>query len=97
MSFSSQAERLSPFAPRIGPSLSDTLSMPSATPPSSPHPAPRLGQTAPAAADVALLFTRASRLLPEIGAEAAEREQRRELPYALVRRIAQAGLLTLPG
>jgi alkylation response protein AidB-like acyl-CoA dehydrogenase len=38
--------------------------------------------------------TRAPCLLPEIAAGAAERERTRELPYALVRRIAEAGLLT---
>ncbi|MCU4119951.1 acyl-CoA dehydrogenase family protein [Variovorax sp. N23] len=61
--------------------------------PSNPHPAPRRN-SAPAAADAAELFARAAVLLPEIGREAAEREQARELPYALVRRIAEAGLLT---
>lgn len=57
------------------------------------HPAPHRGTASPAA-DVAVLFARAAALLPEVGAEAAAREQQRELPYALVRRIAEAGLLT---
>jgi alkylation response protein AidB-like acyl-CoA dehydrogenase len=58
-----------------------------------PHPAP-LGQALPAAASVAELYARAQLLLPEIAAGAAAREQLRSLPYALLRRIAQAGLLT---
>ena len=58
-----------------------------------PHPAP-LGQALPPAHDTALLFARAQALLPQIAEGAAAREQARELPYALVRRIAEAGLLT---
>lgn len=58
-----------------------------------PHPAP-LGRALPPAADAAILHARAQALLPEIAAGAAERERKRELPYALVRRIAEAGLLT---
>ncbi|MDM0035143.1 acyl-CoA dehydrogenase family protein [Variovorax sp. J22P271] len=58
-----------------------------------PHPAPRQ-QAAPAAGDASVLFARAAALLPEIAEGAAAREQARELPYALVRRIAEAGLLT---
>lgn len=58
-----------------------------------PHPAP-LGRALPPAADAAILQARAQALLPEIAAGAAERERQRELPYALVRRIAEAGLLT---
>ncbi|WP_020205553.1 acyl-CoA dehydrogenase family protein, partial [Cupriavidus sp. WS] len=57
------------------------------------HPAPQ-GQPLPPAGDVATLFRRAQALLPEIGREAAQREQQRELPYALARQIANAGLLT---
>ncbi|MBV8620092.1 MAG: acyl-CoA dehydrogenase family protein, partial [Curvibacter sp.] len=58
-----------------------------------PHPAP-LGQALPPAGDVAILHTRAQALLPELAHGAAQRESARELPYALVRRIAEAGLLT---
>ncbi|WP_326543406.1 acyl-CoA dehydrogenase family protein [Pseudorhodoferax sp.] len=58
-----------------------------------PHPAP-LGQALPPAGSVALLRARAQALLPQIAEGAAERENARELPYALVRRIAEAGLLT---
>ena len=58
-----------------------------------PHPAP-LGQALPPAHDTALLFARAQALLPQIAEGAAAREQERQLPYALVRRIAEAGLLT---
>ena len=62
-------------------------------PSSSLHPAPRQ-QAAPAASDASVLFARAAALLPQIAEGAAGREQARELPYALVRRIAAAGLLT---
>lgn len=58
-----------------------------------PHPAP-LGQALPPANDTALLFARAQALLPQIAEGAAAREQERQLPYALVRRIAEAGLLS---
>lgn len=88
MSFQSPSERVSHGASRTGSSAPETFpALPS------PHPAPHLGTSA-AATDAAGLFARAAQLLPEIGAEAAEREQRRELPYVLVRRIAEAGLLT---
>jgi len=43
---------------------------------------------------VAQLRERAALLLPEIGAGAAERDRNRELPYAQVRQIAAARLLT---
>ncbi|WP_454731343.1 MULTISPECIES: acyl-CoA dehydrogenase family protein [Cupriavidus] len=72
-----------PSAPAAG-------ALPSAT---AAHPAPP-GQALPPAGDVATLLRRAQALLPEIGREAARREQQRELPYALARRIADAGLLT---
>lgn len=58
-----------------------------------PHPAP-LGRPLPPAGDPALLFARAQALLPQIAEEAAARESARTLPYALVRNIAEAGLLT---
>lgn len=58
-----------------------------------PHPAP-LGRAQPPAGDVAVLNARVQALLPEIAKGASEREAARELPYALVRRIAEAGLLT---
>jgi len=58
-----------------------------------PHPAPP-GQPLPPAYDLAVLRQRASCLLPEIGREAREREQQRHLPYALARKVANAGLLT---
>lgn len=58
-----------------------------------PHPAP-LGQALPPATDPALLFTRAQSLLPQIAEAAAARENARTLPYALVRQIAEAGLLS---
>jgi alkylation response protein AidB-like acyl-CoA dehydrogenase len=60
----------------------------------SAHPAP-LSRAEPPAADVATLFERLKLLLPEIAAGAAQRERDRELPFALVRRIAEAGLLTV--
>ena len=58
-----------------------------------PHPAPPTDPLPPAA-DVAILRQRAQALLPEIGHDAAQREHRRELPYALARQVANAGLLT---
>ena len=58
-----------------------------------PHPAP-LSLPQPPATEVAELFQRAKALLPAIAEAAAEREAVRELPYALVRQIAEAGLLT---
>lgn len=58
-----------------------------------PHPAP-LGQALPPARDSAELRARAAALLPLIAEGAAEREAVRELPFALVRQIAEAGLLT---
>jgi alkylation response protein AidB-like acyl-CoA dehydrogenase len=58
------------------------------------HPAP-LTRAEPPAPDVATLFRRLDALLPEIAEGAARRERERELPYALVRRIAEAGLLTV--
>jgi len=58
-----------------------------------PHPAPR-GEALPPAGEVAVLRERARALLPEIAAEASARESRRELPFALARKIANAGLLT---
>lgn len=57
------------------------------------HPAP-LGQVLPLAADVSVLFARTQDLLPSLAEGSAERERERELPYALIRRIAEAGLLT---
>jgi alkylation response protein AidB-like acyl-CoA dehydrogenase len=44
--------------------------------------------------DVAALRARAAEILPEIAKGAAERERARELPYAEIRRLAAAGLLT---
>ncbi|WP_137927545.1 acyl-CoA dehydrogenase family protein [Cupriavidus sp. 2SB] len=58
-----------------------------------PHPAPA-GHPQAAAPDVATLFQRAQTLLPEIERDAARREQAHELPYALARQVANAGLLT---
>ena len=58
------------------------------------HPAP-LTRAEPPAPDVATLFRRLDALLPQIAEGAARRERERELPYALVRRIAEAGLLTV--
>ncbi len=58
------------------------------------HPAP-LTQAQPPARDVDTLFERLRALAPQIAAHAAQRERDRELPYALVRRIAEAGLLTV--
>ncbi|MDP9898748.1 acyl-CoA dehydrogenase family protein [Variovorax ginsengisoli] len=43
---------------------------------------------------MSVLVARAAALLPDIARDAGAREQARELPYALVRRIAEAGLLT---
>lgn len=75
-------------------STAATLSPPPRTAPiPSPHPAP-LGRAQPPARDVAELFARAQALLPDIAEGAAQRELRRELPFAQVRRIAEAGLLT---
>ncbi|WP_084085140.1 acyl-CoA dehydrogenase family protein [Cupriavidus sp. USMAA2-4] len=58
-----------------------------------PHPAPP-GQPLPPAGDAAALFQRAQALLPRIAHGAAQRERERELPYALAREVANAGLLT---
>ncbi|RZT31387.1 acyl-CoA dehydrogenase family protein [Cupriavidus agavae] len=63
------------------------------TAPTNAHPAPP-GQPLPPAPDVATLRVRAAALLPDIAREAADRELRRELPYALARQVANAGLLT---
>lgn len=60
---------------------------------SHPHPAPPGRAFAPAG-DSAVLFARAEELLPRVAAGAAAREAARELPYGLVRGIAEAGLLT---
>ena len=62
--------------------------------PSARHPAP-LNRAEPPAPDAATLFRRLDALLPQIAEGAAQRERERELPYALVRRIAEAGLLTV--
>ncbi|KQP50137.1 acyl-CoA dehydrogenase [Pseudorhodoferax sp. Leaf274] len=53
-----------------------------------------MGQALPPAADAAVLFARAQALLPQVAEGAAARESARALPYALVRQIAEAGLLT---
>jgi len=73
--------------------VAEAAQAPHHTPATAAHPAPR-GHALPAASDSAVLFTRAQALLPEVAQGAAEREQARRLPYALVRRIAEAGLLT---
>nr|WP_145548739.1 acyl-CoA dehydrogenase family protein [Variovorax boronicumulans] len=75
---------MSSLAEPASPALQDTAN---------PHPAP-LGQAQPPATDAAVLFARAQALLPQVAEGAAARESARELPYALVRRIAEAGLLT---
>ncbi len=52
-------------------------------------------QLHPRPLDMPVLRQRAQALLPDIAAQAAQRESRRELPFAFARQIADAGLLTI--